>query len=288
MSHIFISYKHKDDESDYDDLYTHRLVKRLKRKGFDVWIDDKMIFSQKWQRVIKEKIDTCEGLVVIMTERAENSDWVQNELTRAIRKQKPIFGVLLDGDIWFSLEIKHLIDMRKYPGKLPPKEWYADLNKIIPGARTPLLTPKEMEEERQRREQSTSEIDQPIQTAPEQKPPNEEQPSYDPRWRDGAPPPDFYSSLVEFSFYEREGSNDFLGITILAMLLYMEGSYLDAIRYLKRALKLEPRLRDHVWMQKYFGWDDFNNQILEELLADPTIDNRIVCGWDFDVSRYEG
>jgi hypothetical protein len=113
MSHIFISYSHKDSD------FAHELAGILENLYFEVWIDDRIDYGSAWPRVIQEKVDTCDAFIVIMTPRSYESNWVQNELTRAQNKKKPIFPLLLEGDeAWLSVQTIQYVDVRG--GRLPP------------------------------------------------------------------------------------------------------------------------------------------------------------------------
>jgi formylglycine-generating enzyme required for sulfatase activity len=117
MGHIFISYNHKDTE------YAHKFADALRSKGFAVWIDDAIEYGSEWPSEIQEHLDECDLLVVIMTPASYRSKWVQNELNRAMRKNKPIFPLLLEGDEpWLSVEAIQYTDVRG--GKLPPEKFY--------------------------------------------------------------------------------------------------------------------------------------------------------------------
>ena len=125
MSYIFISYSHKDKE------YAHRLEKALKRKGFEVWLDDRIDYGTQWPKTIAEELDGCEALILIMTVHSYDSNWVQNELSRANRKGKNIFPLLLEGDEpWLSVEATQYVDVRG--GNLPPTAFYDTLAKVVP------------------------------------------------------------------------------------------------------------------------------------------------------------
>jgi hypothetical protein len=47
MSHIFISYSHDDTD------YAHRLEGELKRRGFEVWIDDRIDYGTRWRQALR-------------------------------------------------------------------------------------------------------------------------------------------------------------------------------------------------------------------------------------------
>ncbi len=125
MSYIFISYSRKDKK------YAHRLEKALKRRGFEVWLDDRIDYGSQWPKTIEKELDGCEALILIMTTRSYDSDWVQSELSRAKRKRKNLFPLLLEGDEpWLSVEATQYVDVRG--GKLPPIDFYDTLAKVVP------------------------------------------------------------------------------------------------------------------------------------------------------------
>ena len=54
-----------------------------------------------------------------------NSVWVQNEVTRAQRKKKPFFALLLRGEPWLSVEAIQYEDITG--NRLPSKKFYDSL-----------------------------------------------------------------------------------------------------------------------------------------------------------------
>ncbi|MGB8983806.1 MAG: SUMF1/EgtB/PvdO family nonheme iron enzyme [Anaerolineales bacterium] len=128
MGHIFISYNHKDAE------YARKLADSLRKRGFDVWIDDVIEYGSEWPLELQEHLDNCEQLLVIMTPASFQSKWVQNELNRAMRKNKPVFPLLLEGDEpWLSVEATQYTDVRG--GKLPPEKFYELLKNPVASTR---------------------------------------------------------------------------------------------------------------------------------------------------------
>ena len=116
MGHIFISYSHKDK------AYVHKLQKALQDEGFDVWIDDRIDYGKIWPLVIQEQLDSSDALILVMTLSSFESFWVQNELERARQKKKPIFTLLLEGDVWLSVQTLQYADVRH--GRLPPDDFF--------------------------------------------------------------------------------------------------------------------------------------------------------------------
>lgn len=116
MTHVFISYSHKDKE------YARQLADELNRRGIDVWIDNRIEYGDVWTRVIQENLERCQAMILIMTANAYNSEWVQNELAFAQQIRKPILPLLLEGRSWLSLASTQHADVQG--GKMPPESFY--------------------------------------------------------------------------------------------------------------------------------------------------------------------
>jgi hypothetical protein len=126
MTHIFISYSHQDRE------YAHRVAAALEDEGFTPWIDDRIDYGGQWPVIIQERLDNCAAFVLIMTPRSYVSSWVQNELARAQTKEKPIFPLLLEGDVWLSVQTTQYVDVRD--GELPPSRFFSRMMNYAPHA----------------------------------------------------------------------------------------------------------------------------------------------------------
>ena len=125
MGYIFISYSHKDKD------YVHLLAENLEGEGFNVWIDDRLDYGSEWPNEIQQRVDFCDALILVMTPHSFKSKWVQNELHRAVRKEKPIFPLLLEGkEPWLAVEITQLIDMTN--GKMPDEKLCELLSQVTP------------------------------------------------------------------------------------------------------------------------------------------------------------
>jgi hypothetical protein len=95
MSSIFISYSRQDSEVAKD------LKLQLENSHFTVWLDVAEIESgDQWKERILSGIEKCSAVVVILTPRSARSHWVMRELTYAIEFKKPIFPLLLEGELW--------------------------------------------------------------------------------------------------------------------------------------------------------------------------------------------
>jgi hypothetical protein len=100
MSHIFISYSKKDI------AFARHLRALLEAEGFAVWMDEaKLVPSQRWWRTIESNIKSAAAFVIVMSPNAAESDWVEREILYAERPSlnKPIFPILLEGEVWGRL-----------------------------------------------------------------------------------------------------------------------------------------------------------------------------------------
>ena len=124
MSHIFISYSHKDTK------YAHALADHLKSRGFEIWIDERLDYGSQWPYEIQKQLDSCDAFLVIMTPRSFASEWVQSEVQRAKRKLKPIFPVLLEGEEpWLSVESTQYYDVRGET--FPDAKFFSALQRVM-------------------------------------------------------------------------------------------------------------------------------------------------------------
>ena len=128
MSYVFISYSHKDSE------YAYRLANAIEDSRISVWIDERIDYGEQWPDVIEEHVDNCSAFILLMTPNSKASSWVKSELSRAQRKKKKIFPLLLDGDEpWLSVESTQYVDVRN--GKIPPQKFFNNLSKSVPSNR---------------------------------------------------------------------------------------------------------------------------------------------------------
>lgn len=120
MGYIYISYSHKDGD------FVQKLAGTLEQEGFDVWVDERLDYGSDWPMEIQKQLDYCDALILVMSPRSQASKWVQNELNRALRKEKPIFPLLLEGrEPWLSVESIQIIDVTG--GIMPDEKLFSRL-----------------------------------------------------------------------------------------------------------------------------------------------------------------
>jgi len=124
MGHIFISYSHEDKD------YVHRLQSTLQKEGFHVWVDDRIDYGDEWPMVIQDQLDSCDAMILVASENSYRSKWVQKEVARAQRIEKPFFPLLLSGAPWLSIESTQYVDVTN--SKMPPEKFYDRLAHVTP------------------------------------------------------------------------------------------------------------------------------------------------------------
>lgn len=122
--YAFLSYRHASDRE-----YVERLASFLTRAGVNVWHDSAVVTGDRWERIIKAKVDGCAALVVVMTPGAEESDWVNREITQAEELGRPILPLLLDGTRFFRLSNIQFEDVRD--GRLPARRFVDRLRHLV-------------------------------------------------------------------------------------------------------------------------------------------------------------
>jgi hypothetical protein len=119
---IFVSYSHEDK------AFVEMLAKDCEIRGFSVWWDEKIQSGDRWFQKISQAITNCLVVIIIMSEHAENSEWVEREILLAQRNQKPILPLLLRGQVLPLLISTQYFDVRD--GKVPAESFYAHLAQV--------------------------------------------------------------------------------------------------------------------------------------------------------------
>ncbi|WP_204140664.1 GUN4 domain-containing protein [Halomicronema sp. CCY15110] len=125
MSFIFISY------SRHDQAYVSTLVQALQSHRLPIWIDDRIDYGSTWPKVIQNHLKQSSVFLVVMSPQSEDSHWVQCELSLALKLKKPIFPLLLEGELWLSVAAIQTVDVMD--GKLPPDHFFETIRGYFPG-----------------------------------------------------------------------------------------------------------------------------------------------------------
>lgn len=104
-SFVFISYARADQD------YVDDLIEHLAAHGVVARIDRDTRHGQRWPKVIRDRIDGCAALLVVMTPSSDESEWVEREIRRAQQQAKLILPLLLDGLPFFELNTTQYDDV---------------------------------------------------------------------------------------------------------------------------------------------------------------------------------
>lgn len=250
MSFVFISYSTKDSE------YVYKLSDELERLGFSVWFSAEEInYGQKWFEAISQAIEACGAVIVVMTSNSVKSIWVEKEIHLALKYDKPIFPFLLEGSPFEILIDIHYVKIEAQNNFMPPMRFFQQLARCVEKA--PLYSHSEIEERLAERLLTipVKEDSAPVQVADPPRLPAD---------------PTVYSQIAYWNQMTNNNPNDFYCLAMLALSYELEGSsHIDAIRIIRKAIKLEPRIKNSVWMISQFGWSEKENRLLEQLLTSP-------------------
>jgi hypothetical protein len=61
MADVFISYAREDQ------TYARKLAEGLRQRGFEVWMDDRIDFGDRWWQTIVQAIRASAAFVIVMT-----------------------------------------------------------------------------------------------------------------------------------------------------------------------------------------------------------------------------
>jgi len=98
MGKVFVSYRHADSD------FAHRLAEHLQaRLDASVFID-RYIDRADWQDVLNQQLSACNVFVLCVTPHTfdpsrihQPGDWVVREIATALRLQKPLIPVMVQG-----------------------------------------------------------------------------------------------------------------------------------------------------------------------------------------------
>lgn len=112
---VFISYSSKDV------ALANKIVAYLEKEGYPCWIAPRNITSgHDYTDMINDAIQDCRAVVLIVSEKAVQSQWVKKELSTAVSYNKPILPfrishVELTGGLQFLLNNVQWIDASSNP-----------------------------------------------------------------------------------------------------------------------------------------------------------------------------
>jgi hypothetical protein len=121
--YVFVSYSRRDE------AYVARLADYLVAQSIEVWVDRRRLRAGvNWERELRERVDGCAALIVVMTPDAQDSNWVQSEVQQAQDGNKPIFPLLLRGKRFMRFNVTQYEDVTAEG--MPGAEFIEDLRAL--------------------------------------------------------------------------------------------------------------------------------------------------------------
>lgn len=119
---IYISYNHKSRD------YAERLFKGLKRRGIDTWYDGLINVGDNWGDAIRQNLEACDGVIIILTPEAVASPTIQNEIAHIKSLDKKVFPLLLENITENPFPQLQYLDVRDR--ELPSKQFFQQLKAL--------------------------------------------------------------------------------------------------------------------------------------------------------------
>jgi D-xylose transport system substrate-binding protein len=116
---IFISYPREAHD------YVAQIAQWLAERGLTAWWDHEIMSGDEWERVIQAQVAASSAMIVVMVPEGESSQWMSREINLAEQQAKPIFPLLLAGDVFFRLNNLQYEDVRG--GRMPSEPFAARL-----------------------------------------------------------------------------------------------------------------------------------------------------------------
>ena len=127
----FFSYARKDA------AFVLRLAQELREVGINLWLDQLDILGgQRWDRAVEEALQTCLGMIAVLSPDALASHNVMDEVSYALDERKIIIPILLQSDrtiltrllilshsVCFTARTKTLHERRRAQVRAPGTDW---------------------------------------------------------------------------------------------------------------------------------------------------------------------
>ena len=85
----FFSYSRKDSE------FVRRLAEELREAGINLWLDQLILGGQRWDGAVEEALQTCQGMIAVLSPDAVASQNVMDEVSYALEEKKIVIPILL-------------------------------------------------------------------------------------------------------------------------------------------------------------------------------------------------
>ena len=97
----FISFDYDHNENDKN-LFIGQ--SKNSRTPFEIedWSSKDSLLQSQWERLIKDKINKCHLMIILVGQNMRSADGVRKEIDMAHKQNVPVFGVYVDGANQYS------------------------------------------------------------------------------------------------------------------------------------------------------------------------------------------
>jgi TIR domain len=110
MSDIFISYKREEQAT------ARKLADALQKEGWSVWWDPKLRAGERFNDVIEKALKESKCVVVMWSKRSVESQYVRDEATYALNRNKLVPVMIEEVELPFRFEDLHTPSLRGWSG----------------------------------------------------------------------------------------------------------------------------------------------------------------------------
>ena len=138
MSDVFISYAHSTE------VTATRIAEALRAAGYGVWRDDELPAHRAFAEVIEERLRAAKAVVVIWSDEAVRSEWVQSEADRA-RQDRKLVQLSIDGSrLPMPFDRIQCADLTGWSGDVAAPGWRkvaGSIDALVRGVPAPISSP---------------------------------------------------------------------------------------------------------------------------------------------------
>src|SRR6266446_7153315 len=121
---IFFSHSSKDNKM------ARTIVEALKSFGFDVWYDEQSLEFGPIRQRFEEILPTCQVFMVLLSEDAIKSVWVNREIDAALALERNGTGIVIVPVLVQPCDIPLLLERYRWLNCIPDRDVYVELGQL--------------------------------------------------------------------------------------------------------------------------------------------------------------
>jgi hypothetical protein len=118
MTYVFISHSRENR------YFVNQLAEELLNAGYNIWLDDRISYGDRWAQEIYKAIEDCAVFMVVMTPSSYASDPVLHECHYAQGCRRPTIPLWLEGQIFPLYQPNEAVIVNPNQETILPPETY--------------------------------------------------------------------------------------------------------------------------------------------------------------------